>query len=191
MPLGPSFYLCFSQLDEHVGKLITVALTGVKDLAGNSIPWPITWGFTLAAFDPAGASVAINGLVLSTAYSGFSALDDVKTQLAAYFDVSAARIGGLTAYQTDAGKTGLAFKILPPAESESPPPESENPPVTATALAHKLIVSVSGIGASSDFSNYAALSDLVASDVCLIEASALVFFEHSSNHSTGPCDHCF
>ena len=161
-----------------------MAVTGVKDLAGNSIPWPVTWRFSLGAFNPVGASVAINGLVLSTAYSEFSALDDVKTQLAAYFGVSAARIGSLTAYQTDAGKTGLGFTILPPLDSETPP-------VTATALANKLIVSVSGIGASSDFSNYAALSALVASDVCLIDASALVFFEHSSNHSTGPCDHCF
>ncbi len=155
------------QLDDHVGKVITVALTGVKDLAGNSIPWPITWGFTLGAFNPAGASVAINGLVLSTAYSGFSALDDVKTQLAAYFGVSAARIGSLTAYQTDAGKTGLAFTILPPLDSETPP-------VTATALANKLIVSVSGIGATSDFSSYAALSALVTSDVWLINMSNLL-----------------
>ena len=124
-------------------------LTGVKDLAGNTISWPVAWTFAVADYGAASASVAVSGLVFSSDVSANSAA--VISELETFLSASG-RISGLVA-TASGGKSSASFVIT----SGTP---------SAVTKARDLATAVASITASSSPFSSTNLAKLTKTEVC-------------------------
>ena len=98
--------------------------SGVADHAGNAVPWPVTWSFTVADYGASSASVRVSGLVLNTTYASFQAksgeLANIRQDLATFLSIPIERITNVQAVGALGGNaTAVSFVIAAPGAGDS------------------------------------------------------------------------
>ncbi len=154
-------YVCVVhvQLDSLIGKTVEMVLDGVADAAGNVVPWPITWSFSVADYGASSTFVHVSGLLLETPYATFQAKIDellnVRQDIATFLSIPVERITKIKSASGLGGNiTALSFVIAAPAASDSK---------TSAAAAQELAVEC--IKADPGFSG--SLAVVITSKVCI------------------------
>ncbi len=104
------------QYEAAIGKKMTVTLSGVRDLAGNTIKNPLTWSFVMQDFGAKQTTVRISGFKLSIPFTSIneSVTASLRTSLARSLQVSESRLVDFSPSPADDGNTLYSFDILPP-----------------------------------------------------------------------------
>jgi hypothetical protein len=115
-------FICSFQLDELIGKKITVTLSGVRDLAGNVQKKSLMWSFVMQDFGAKQATVTVSGMKLQIPYTqgtNSSIIASLRASLASSLGISESRLTNFVASPSDDGKTLFSFDILPPGSTAS------------------------------------------------------------------------
>lgn len=96
-----------------------IVLGGVADVAGNVVPWPISWSFVVADYGADSASARVSGLLLDTAFAAFQEKDgevtNVRQAIASFLSIAQDRITNVQAVSALGGNaTAVSFTIAAP-----------------------------------------------------------------------------
>ena len=145
-------------------------LSGVTDLAGNKLAWPVTWSFTVADFGASDTTACISGLHMMTEFAQYDATN-VSQDTALFLKVSSSRIAPVEAFASSSDtSTFIKLCIKPPtggADTE-----------TATSLAAKLALAVASN--EPDLMAYSSYADL---DASLVAYKALIWLKSAKECS--------
>ncbi len=116
-----SLFGLISQYEDAIGKKMTVTLSGVRDLAGNTIKQPLTWSFVMQDFGAEQATVRISGFKLNIP---FAQVDDfiaaaLRISLARTLGVPESQLTNFSPSLAPDGNTLFSFDILPPSSQGS------------------------------------------------------------------------